>query len=54
MRFIAEYRGFASVKLPPYSRPIDADTLAEADKIAKAYARKNYRVVSLKQKFGED
>ena len=49
MTFIAKYQ-YRSDKELVYFRTIDADSLPEADKIARQYARKNYINVTLAQK----
>lgn len=50
MRFVAKYLMLNRPNNAPYFRTIDADTLQEADKIARQYCRKLYIVASLTQK----
>lgn len=49
MRFKGQYSKIAGDVVDNYFRTIDADTLHEADKIAKRYERKGYRLISLKE-----
>lgn len=56
MRFIAEYN---NIKLtagnrPAYWKTVDADTLNEADRLARKMSRKGYRMVSLVQQLGKE
>ena len=50
MTFIAHYITINTVPLPEYYRTITADSEPQANKIAKAYARKGYRLLTLTQK----
>jgi hypothetical protein len=56
MRFQAQYK---NIKLtagnrPDYWRTVDADTLSEADKLARRMSRKGYRLHFLTQEQGRD